>query len=121
MAVLFLQRHAVDLARPETRQRFCGKDHPRRDLEGRQLALEEVTQPGLVELAPGASVKDGDRHLPQALIGHTEDRRLRYIVTAVERGLDLGGANIFAAADDDVLFAVDDEQVAVLIEVADIS
>ena len=34
---------------------------------------------------------------------------------------DFGGRDVLAAADDDVLFAVNDEQIAVLVEVADIA
>ena len=39
----------------------------------------------------------------------------------IERGFDFGAADILAAADDDVLLAVDDEQIAVLVEIAEIA
>ena len=39
----------------------------------------------------------------------------------VDRGLDLLHADILAAADDDVLLAIDDEQIFVLVEIADVA
>jgi len=39
----------------------------------------------------------------------------------VDRRLDFLAADILAAADDDVLLAVDDEQIAVVVEIADIA
>src|SRR3546814_19293475 len=39
----------------------------------------------------------------------------------IERGLHLLAADILAAADDDVLLAVDDDKIAVLVEISDIA
>ena len=39
----------------------------------------------------------------------------------VERGLDFYGGNVFAAADDDVLLAIDDIKVGVFVEIAQIA
>src|SRR3546814_12004370 len=39
----------------------------------------------------------------------------------VDRRLDFLAADILAAADDDVLLAVDDEQIAVLVEIAEVA
>ena len=50
-----------------------------------------------------------------------DDRRLGDVGVLVERSLDLGGVDVLAAADDDVLQPVDHVQVAVVVEPAEIA
>ena len=56
-----------------------------------------------------------------ARVGHPDDRGFGDGGVLVERGLDLGGVHVLAAADDDVLQAVDDVQVSVLVEPAHVA
>ena len=61
------------------------------------------------------------RHFAEPLVGDAEHRGLGHRGMGVDRRLDLLRADILAAADDDVLLAVDDEQIAVLVEIADVA
>src|SRR5262249_24420209 len=63
--------------------------------------------------APGAQRDVGDDELAEHVVGPADDRGLEHGVVAVESGLDLLGVDVLASADDHVLDAVDDLQVAV--------
>ena len=119
MRVLGLERPAVDLAGPEPRQRLLREDDPLGDLELGDPALEEAAQILFAEAVLG--MNNRDRHFAKPLVGSAEYRDLRDVRAGVAFGLDLSGGDILAAADDDLLFAVDDEQIAVLVEIADVA
>src|SRR5262249_25945215 len=53
--------------------------------------------------------------------GSSEDARLVHFRAGVAGGLDLGRGDILSATDDDILLPVDDEQIAVFIEVTDVA
>ena len=78
-----------------------------------QLLLRQTA--GLVR------VDHGDRHLAQPVVRHSEHAGLGDGGAGVDLRFDLGAGDILAAADDDVLLAVDDEQIAVLVDVADVA
>ena len=60
-------------------------------------------------------------HLAESLVGKTEHSDLGNGGIPVNRRLDLLARDILAAADDDVLLAIDDEEIAVLVEIADVA
>ena len=84
-------------------------------------AVEEGAQIRLVESAAVWQMDDRDRHFAEPLVGRAEHRRFGDVGAGVAGRLDLGRRDILAAADDDVLLAVDDEQIAVLVEIADVA
>src|SRR6185369_15978975 len=98
-----------------------GKDDVRRDLEGCEAGLEEIPQLLFADLAALPSMKDRHRYLAEPFVGCTEHRRFDNALRAVERRLHFGRGDILAAAQDDVLLAVDDEQITVFVEVADVA
>src|SRR5919201_2543102 len=59
---------------------------------------------------------DGEHRLAPPRIGHPDDGRLSDRRMRVEDVLDLGGVHVLAAADDHVLFAVDERQESLLVE-----
>ncbi len=61
------------------------------------------------------------RDLAEALVGQAEHRAFGNVGMGVDRLLDLDAGDVLAAADDDVLLAVDDEQIAVLVEIAEVA
>ena len=69
---------------------------------------------------PGAA-RRRPRRPRRDVVGPADDGGLEHAVVAVERGLDLLRVDVLAAADDHVLDAVDDPQVAVLVEDADVA
>ena len=90
-------------------------------LNAASCAVEEGAQAGLVELLVRLDVDDRHRHLAEPLVGHAEHRHFGDRRAGVAGRLDLGGGDVLAAADDDVLLAVDDEQITVLVEIADVA
>src|SRR3546814_19607257 len=90
-------------------------------LEPGQAPVEERPQSLLVEGAVVLAVNHGHRHFSKPIAGQAEDARFGDGGMGIERGLHLLAADILAAADDDVLLAVDDEKIAVLVEIADIA
>ena len=71
--------------------------------------------------APGRTTHDGADLLAESLVGHADDRGLGHVGVLVERGFDLGRVDVLAAADDDVLQPVDDVEVAVGVEAAEVA
>ena len=51
---------------------------------------------------------------------HADHRAVRDVGVLEERGLDLDGVDVLAAADDDVLRAVDDVDVALVVDARDV-
>ena len=68
-----------------------------------------------------AHTDHGAHLLADALVGDADDRGLGDVGMLVERGLDLGGVDVLAAADDDVLQPVDDVEVALVVEAAEVA
>ena len=64
---------------------------------------------------------DGVDDLAPTLVGDAEDGRLEHGGVGVEGVLDLGAVDVLAAGDDHVLGPVDEVQVAVGVEVADVA
>src|SRR5438105_2446384 len=64
---------------------------------------------------------DRHRHFAQPLVGRSEHAGFGHRWAGVASRLDLGCGDVLAAADDNVLLAVDDGQIAVLVEVADVA
>ena len=56
-----------------------------------------------------------------ALVGDADDGGFGDVGVLVERGLDLGRVDVLAAPDDDVLQAVDDVEVALVVEAAEVA
>src|SRR5437868_3851466 len=63
----------------------------------------------------------GDRNLTQPLVRYAKDRHFGDVRTCVAFRLDFGRGDILTAADDDLLLAVDDEQIAVFVEITDVA
>jgi hypothetical protein len=66
-------------------------------------------------------IDHGHRHLAQTVVRHSENARLGDIGAGVDLRLDFGAGDILPAADDDVLLAVDDEEITVLVDIADVA
>src|SRR3954451_4865964 len=121
MGVFRLQGPAVDLSRAEARQRFGRNYDALRDFELGELAVEEGAQFVAAHALPVLHETDRHRHFTQALIRGSEHGGLGDGGAGVAFGLHLRGRPILAAADADLLLAVDDEEVAVLVEIADVA
>src|ERR1044072_4366650 len=111
-----------------------GLDLPLEDLSGRPLrqVVEEPDEPRV--LVSGDAILDvgadllraqllaldqddrGTDLLSPLVVGHSEDRRFADLRVLVENLLDLTRVDVVAAADDQVLLAVDDVEVAVLVD-----
>src|SRR5579859_4142243 len=92
-----------------------------RALDRRDVSGEEFVQ---LLLGDGMALAQGDesfRHLALIGVGHTDHHRLGYGRMLVEGFLDHAGIDIVAAGDDQILDAVDQEDIAVLIDIADIA
>ena len=59
--------------------------------------------------------------LAEALVGDADDRGLGDVGVLVQRGLDLGRVDVLSAADDDVLQPIDDVEVALVVEPAEVT
>src|SRR5689334_21888990 len=62
-----------------------------------------------------------DRNLAQALIRNSEDGDFRNLGAGVALGFDLCRRDILAAANDDLFLPIDDEQIAVFVEITDVA
>ncbi len=76
--------------------------------------LGELHRPAVVELDEGADA------LAEDLVGHRDDGGEGDAGVGGDLLLDLGGADVLAAADDDVGGAADDGEVALLVELDDV-
>src|SRR5829696_7900146 len=104
-----------DLARRALGQ-LVGEPQPARVLVGGDALLDEVAH---VVLTRVRALLEHDRRadlLAHLLVGHRHDRGLGDGGVLVEHLLDLARVDVVAAADDHVLLAVDDEEVAVLVD-----
>src|SRR4030095_11406157 len=102
-------------------ERLIREDHARRNLERGKPSFQECANLFLAYAAAFAAVEDGNRHFAQSLVGGRENARFGNPLASIKRGFDLGRGNVFSAANDDVLLAIDDEQIAVRVEIADIA
>jgi hypothetical protein len=75
----------------------------------------------LVGARPGLEGDEGEDLLAQLRVGPADDGGLGDGGVLVQHLLDLARVDVVAAADDEVLLAVDDEQVAVLVGVAEVA
>ncbi len=121
MRVLGLERAPVDLAGAEARQRLVEKMMRSGILNFASLPSRKARSSSSASCSPFFSMDDRDRHFAEPLVGRAEHRRFGDRGAGVAFRLDLGRRDILAAADDDVLLAVDDEQIAVLVEIADVA
>src|SRR4051812_47432316 len=104
-----------DLARRGLRQLVQEPD-PARILVGGDAVLDERADLLGARLLPWLQ-HDGRRDLlAHRLVGHADHRRLGDRRVLVQDLLDLARIDVVAAADDHVLLAVDDEEVAILVE-----
>ena len=102
-------------------RQFVAELHMTRTLDPRELVVEESQQllgaQGLVLLEPHV----GLGHLALVLVGHAGDRDFGDGRMAVDRLLHHARIDVVAGADDEVLDAVDEEQEAVFVEIADVA
>src|SRR4051794_14197665 len=109
-----------DLARGALGQ-LVEEPHAARVLVRRDALLDEIAH---VVLARVLAVLEHDRGadlLPHLLVGHSDHGGLGDGGVLVEDLLDLARVDVVAPADDHVLLAVDDEEVAVLVDLGHIS
>src|SRR5688572_33364594 len=92
-----------------------------RQLELRQSLLQRRAQDTLLERGAGPRHDDGGDALAEVRMRHADDCAFRHAVQRVELGLDLDRVDIEAAADDEVLGAPDDEQVALSVQSTDVA
>src|SRR5215831_15591389 len=114
------QRLAVDLA--DRRQRDLRQDL---DLAGVLVAAEALLRVGdelgLVGVEPRSQLDERDDLLPVRLVGPADDAGRRDGGMLEQRVLDVAREHVEAAADDQVLHAVDDEEIAVIVDVAHVA
>src|SRR5688500_1641396 len=105
------QRVAADLSLPADRQ-LAKPNHPLRALVGRQPLAAVGDQ--RVAVDPAVGHHEGDDLLAPALGRHARDRDALDVRVLLEHQLDLARVDVEAAADDQLLAAAGDGQVAVL-------
>src|SRR4051812_30956827 len=110
-----------DLAAGVAGQLLVHEPDLHRDLERGEASADVVLHVGLRERRAVAHADDGTDLLAETIVRDADDRGLGDVGVLVERGFDLGRVDVLATADDDVLDAVDDEQVAVLVDAADVA
>src|ERR1035438_3817488 len=102
----------------------AGQVGPDLDLLGGLDAAESFLDEGahliLRHGLAGAQLHDRGDPLAPFLVGQSDDRAVLHGRMGQQHLLDFGGVDVEAAGDDHVFGAVDDEQVIVVVEVADI-
>ena len=76
---------------------------------------------GLVDDRPGSGNDEGDGLFAHHAVGTADHSCLRHARVRLEHGFDFAGRDVLATADDEVLLAVDQHDVAVVVEVADVT
>src|SRR5205085_4733249 len=74
-----------------------------------------------VDVGPRLRDDDRDPHFAEVRVRHAHDRALRDAGHVVDVALDLRRVDVVAAADDQVLAAADDGDVAALVHLADVA
>src|SRR5207248_6164801 len=115
-----LERVLLDLAGRVARQ-LVEEGDPAGHLVVGEALREERTQLLDVEHLPGCGDDEGGQVLTQHLVGHADYRRLENGSVLEEGVLDIGGVDVVAAPDDDLLRPADDVEIAVLVEPAEIT
>src|SRR5262249_60423731 len=69
----------------------------------------------------GAQPQDGTRDLSRRRVGHPDDRHLNDPGMVGEQVLDLARTDVLALADDDVLLAAGDPEIAIAVERAQVA
>jgi hypothetical protein len=85
------------------------------------FAFSAATSASPSSATPGPGDDDRDDRLAEVGVRHADDRALGDAGQVVERGLDLGRVDVEAAADDQVLAAADDRDVAARVDLADVA
>ncbi|GHI63489.1 hypothetical protein Saso_51390 [Streptomyces asoensis] len=88
-----------------------GLVHALGELVRGELGTAPVEQPGEVD-ARRTGDHPGDGHLAEGVVGHAGDRDVGHALGHTQCGLDLVGVDVLTAADDDVLEAAADGEVA---------
>src|SRR5690606_37519130 len=94
---------------------------PLRNLEVRQLRLQGSDQLVRLHLRTGPGDHDRDADLAEVRVRHADHGALRHAGHVVEVAFDFGRVDVVAAADDQVLAAAHDGDVAALVDLADIA
>src|SRR3954462_13629221 len=119
-----LLRH-LDLALEDLAGRALGELVHEPDL-ARVLVAGDLLLHEALELVGGDVLPLLEDHggadlLAHRLVGHADHRGLEHALVLVEDLLDLARVDVVAAADDQLLLAVDDEEVAVLVDLAHVA
>ena len=92
-----------------------------RHLEGGELGGHEIAQRLGAQVLARLGEIDHRRDFAEAFIRQAEARAFGDRLVRIHPFLDLDAGYVLAAADDDVLLAVDDEQISVLVEIAEVA
>ena len=98
-----------------TRYSASGHLNPARRSAANARSAARVTS------ASGRATTTAHTRSPIDGLAHPDDRDLHHVGVIVEHGFDLGAVHVLAAADDDVLDAVDDVHEAVGVDVPDVA
>src|SRR6185437_4049449 len=90
-------------------------------LDRRDFVLDEIAQLIFGDGLAGARLHHRLHGLAAIRVGYADDNGLRHFRVLVERLLDEARIDLIARGDDDILDAVDDEEIAVRIEITDIA
>ena len=117
---LIAQTAFENLLRGDAGQALRADPHVVGDLELGHVVGGEVLHVLGGERGVGLGDNHGRQGLTQALVGNTEHRGLLHVGVAVEYGFDFLAADVLAAPQHHVLQPVGDEDVAFLVDVADV-
>src|SRR5215510_9128084 len=85
------------------------------------MLAAEVDDGALAGAMTGLQFAEGLDLLTELVVGNADDSDVLHVGVPEDRGLDLGRVDIDAAGDDHVLGAIGDEEIAVIIELADVA
>ena len=86
-----------------------------------ERTLELRTNCRDVERDAGLRLHDRHQRLAEFLVGDAEHRAIVHAGNSMQRGFDFGGIDVDAARDHHVALAITDEDVTVLVDIADIA
>ena len=100
---------------------FIDSEQAARDLVGCQVLAAEGVQRGGVKRMTGARNKNSGGNFALVAVRHADDRTYADVRMAEQQIFNLDGVDVVPPGDDHVLLAVDDKQVSVVVQIANVS
>ncbi len=86
-----------------------------------QMVPAEAVERFLIGCCAGFEDHGSSDDLPPFRIRHTNHHRIEHVWVLSEHLLDFDRVDVLAAADDQVTAALDDEEIAILVQIADVA